>query len=505
MSDFLTALKEGANYDYTENGSLTHKSTLNAVYDMFALGGAYRNRSDEDVILLFKNAFEENPTLAVRCLFYHRDIQGQGERRFFRVCLHWLAKNYPVTAELLITLIPEYGRWDDLYCFVQTPIEDKAFIFMKGQLVKDLVNVQSNLPPSLLGKWLKSINSSSKETRKLGNLTRKYFDMTSKQYRKTLAYLRERINIVEKLMSQGRWDEIHFDKLPSLAGLRYSEAFARNDITKDKYKAFINDKNNKVNAGALYPYNVVKKALYCKPGDEVEIQTVEKYWNNLTNYFNGCRFNGIAVVDTSGSMECNYGSSIRPIDVAISLGMYCAERAQGPFYKHYISFSSRPQLVKVEGVNFVDKVRRIYKNCIVENTNIEATFDLMLNTAIKNNCSNEDIPQNIIVISDMEFDAATTIYENERYGYNTIGRVVDETLMEGIARKWGDAGYTMPHLIYWNVDARDNRIPDLDSSRRISYVSGASPSIFKYILSGKSGIELCNEVLNSERYKNINI
>jgi hypothetical protein len=201
------------------------------------------------------------------------------------------------------------------------------------------------------------------------------------------------------------------------------------------------------------------------------------------------------MVDTSGSMSWHENNGATPIDVAISLGLYCAEKANGPFANHYISFSSRPQLIECRGNDFCDKVYRIYQTNLCENTNIEAAFDMLLNTAITNRVPQSDMPKNIVVISDMEFDAARGYNPYNRYGYNTAA----ETLMEGIARKWQVHGYEMPHLIYWNVDARQNNIPMLGNGP-ISYVSGFSPSIFQTIMTGKTGYDLMMEVLNKERY-----
>ena len=508
MNNFLNGLTDATNFSYTENGALTHKSTRSALLDLFAMGAAYRTRSDEDCILLFKNAFEENPVYALKCLFYIRDCRGgQGERRFWRVCMKWLANQNSDAAERNIKNIPLFGRWDDLYVFVGTPFEDAAFEIIKEQLALD---VQCKTP-SLLAKWLKSENTSSKNSRKLAQRTREYLGMTHKQYRKTLSILRERINVLERLMSAGKWDEIEFDKIPSRAGMIYKNAFARHDLERVKedkniqsYADFAKDETKKVNAKTLYPYECVAEATKLISGgwysdwnirvpmDDTNRLMVNKYWDNLQDYFNGASFNGLAVVDTSGSMTGSSASA--PINVAISLGLYCAEKAKGPFAGHYVSFASRPQLIKTEGVDFVDKVFRIYKTNLVDNTNIEATFDLLLNTAIQNKCSQDELPQNILIISDMEFDSA-------RSGSWSQTR---ETLMEGIARKWQAHGYNMPHLIYWNVQARQNNIPQNLGCGLISYVSGMSPSIFETLMSGKTGYDLMMEKLNSERYACIN-
>ena len=503
---FLNGMKSATNYTLTENGAVTHKSTMDNLLDLFAMGAAYRTRSDEDVILLFKNAFAADPVYALKCLFYIRDARGgQGERRFFRVATKWLASANTDAMKRNLIHVPEFGRWDDLFVFIGTPLEKDALDIVKHQLALD---VQCKTP-SLLAKWMPSENTSSSKTVKMAKTVRTYLGMTAKQYRKVLSALRARINVLERLMSAGKWDEIEFDKIPSKAGLKYKNAFARHDIERMKqnpevksYADFAKDTTTKVNAKALYPYEVVDKAVkvmggdrwgYCNRNvamDNTDRLMVNKYWDNLTDYFNGKSFNGLAVVDTSASMRGCDASA--PINVAISLGMYCAERAHGPFAGHYVSFSAAPRLITVEGVDFCDKVRRIYDANLCQNTNIEATFDMLLNTAIQNHCSQDDLPQNLIVISDMEFDAGC--------GYYGYGRQNTKTLMENIRDKWARAGYRMPHLIYWNVQARQNNIPEDIGVGNISYVSGMSPSIFEQIMSGKTGYDLMMEKLNSERY-----
>jgi hypothetical protein len=500
MNAFLNGLTNATNYRRTENGALTHKSTRSALLDMFAMGAAMRKRSDEDVIIMFRNAFAENPVYALKCLFYIRDVRGgQGERRFFRTCMKDLAVQDTDAARRNLKYVPEFGRWDDLYVFVGTPLEDAAFEIMKEQLALD---VQCKTP-SLLAKWLKSENTSSKTSRKLAQRTREYLGMTHKQYRKTLSILRERINVLERLMSAGKWDEIEFDKIPSKAGMIYKNAFARHDLERAKsekevqtYADFAKDTTKKVNAKTLYPYECVEEALknYYSSMNNTQRLITNKYWENLVDYFNAATFNGICVADTSGSM---HGT---PINVAISLALYCAEKAKGPFANHYISFASRPQLIKTDGVDFVDKVRRIYGTNLVDNTNIEAVFDLLLDTAMRNGCKQEDLPQNIIIISDMEFDeCACPGWVSKGMNFTSFNTRNADTLLENIAKKWENYGYEMPHLVFWNVDCRNENIPMLGDGP-ISYVSGFSPSIFETIISGKTGYDLMMEKLNSERY-----
>lgn len=486
---FATGLAAATNFGYTENGGVKHTSTLNAVLDMFSLCGSYRKRSDDDCILAFQKALAEDETLALRCLFYLADVRGgQGERRFFRVCYKWLAKKHTEAARRNMRQIPFYTRWDNLYCLIDTPLEGEMFAFMKEQLALD---VQSKTP-SLLAKWLKSANASSKETRELAERTRKTFGMTQRQYRKTLSILRERINVLERLMSAGRWDEIEFDSIPSKAGIKYKNAFARHDIErmaagKQTYKEFAEDETKTVNAGVLNPVDIAQQILQSYNPSQTSRLMWDKYWAALPDYYHGREENGIAICDVSGSM---YGT---PLYAAVSMSAYIAERGKGPFKNHFLTFSQTPNYIAFEGVDLYDKFRRAERTDWGMNTNVEAALDLLLKVAIENHCSQEDIPSVLYVFSDMEFDGCM---------YDRSGRIHDpDTVFETIAKRWAAYGYEMPRVVFWNLDARTQNIPALGG--RFSYVSGFSMSMVENILGGKDGIDLMLEKLNSERYSAI--
>ena len=234
---FMNALEEQYNYKFTENGALSFRSTGSKVYDLFAFGGAYRSRSDADCMNLFRNAFKEDPDLAVKCLFYLRDCRGgQGERRFFRVCYKWLAKNEPAAAIKNLKYIPFYGRWDDLLCLISTPIEKEVASLIEKQLTLDMEDTINGKAISLLAKWLPSENAHSRETKEKARWIITNLRLTPRAYRKTLSRLREQIKVLEKLMSANRWDEIEFSKIPSKAGLIYRNAFARRDMIAEKYE-----------------------------------------------------------------------------------------------------------------------------------------------------------------------------------------------------------------------------------------------------------------------------
>ena len=504
MNAFLNGMKEETNFTYTENGAIKRNTTNSNLLDMFAMGAAMRNRSIEDCILMFQKAYKENPAYALKCLFYIADARGgQGERRFFRVCYKWLAKNDVEAARRNMKLIPEYRRWDDLYCLVDTALETEMFVFLKEQLALD---IQSKTP-SLLAKWLKSENTTSADSRALASRTRKAFGMTAKQYRKTLPMLRSKINIVEKLMSENRWDEIEFDKIPSRAGLIYKNAFARHDIERIKanptvqsYEDFAKDDTKKVNADVLNPVDIANKIFnygYWNTPSETDRAMFDKYWLNLKDYYNGREENGIAICDVSGSMAG------QPMNAAVSMSAYIAERGKGPFKNHFITFSNNPQLVEFEGVDIYDKFHRASRADWGGTTNVEAAMDLLLNTALKCNTPKEDMPTVLYIFSDMEFNGAMTCgpTNNDRWSYNSTRVNNPNTLFESIAKKWTSYGYELPRVIFWNLDARTQNIPALGG--RFSYVSGFSMNMVECILSGKDGYDLMMDKLNSERYKNI--
>ena len=487
MNSFLDNLDNATNWKYTENGAVTHDHTKSKVLDMFAMGGSFRNRSDADCINLFINALEENEALAMKCLFYLRDVRGgQGERRFFRVCFKWLCDNNPEAAKRNLEYLSEYGRWDDLiYATAGTKLEDYALSLVKEQLVLDM----ESKTPSLLAKWLPSENASSHKTRKMAIKVRTYLKMTHKEYRKALAELRKRINIVERLMSENRWDEIEFDKIPSKAGLIYKNAFARRDLIAKKYETFAKDANTKVNAKVLYPYDVAHRAFNCydKDYNSTDRLMIQKYWDALPDYYKGREENGLAIVDTSGSM------SGQPLEVAVSLGAYIAERGHGPFANHFITFSSRPELIRFEGVDITDKFHRARRADWEMNTDLESVFKLLLRTAQKENTRPEDMPTRLYILSDMEFDGCLT---DDWYSHSSQDEV--ETLLEKIAREWKEAGYELPPVVFWNLNARQNNIPAMGG--RFSYVSGFSPVMIEQILSGVDGYDLMLMKLMSERY-----
>ena len=481
----LKELKKATNYTYTENGGLTHKSTLNKCYDLFAFGGASRGKGEEDILDMFYDALREDKLLAMKLLFYIRDVRGGlGERRTFRIILKSLANSHPYLIEKNIDLISFYGRYDDLLVLFDTKCEDK----MIDLIAKTLIDDCRTNRPTLLAKWLPSENASSSDSKRLARKLAKKLSLSNREYRKTLSSIRNKIKIVENLLSEKKYNEIEFDKLPSKAGLKYRDAFLRHEELCARYVEFIDNKNSKINAKTLYPYDIIRNVWNCETHER---KVLDKYWKNLPDYFDGKPCSILPVIDNSGSMTWNLNGGVIPIDVAVSLGIYCAERNLGDFHNHYISFSRTPKLVEIKGNNIVEKTLSAVKNVLYENTNIEAVFDLILKTLKKSDLSEECLPKHIVIISDMEFDEGTRCNDSV-------------TLMERIRKEWAKEGYTMPNLVYWNVCSRRNNISDLGADN-ITYVSGCTPMIFKSIMSGKNGMDLMLDTLNSDRYSSIRV
>lgn len=359
---------------------------------------------------------------------------------------------------------------------------------------------------SLIFKWLKSENCSSEESKRLGRLTRKAFGLTSKEYRKLLSWGRKQENVLERLMSANEWDKIDFSKIPSKAGLIYRQAFARRDILAKKYETFAKSKDTKVNADALYPHDVAHRAFAMRYNTNLEDPTrlmLQKYWDNLKDFYNGREENGIAVVDVSGSM---IGT---PMEAAVSMGAYIADKAHGPFANHFITFSAHPELVRFEGVDIVDKLNRCVQADWGMNTNVQAVFDMLLNTAKNKHVKPEDMVSKIFIFSDMEFDACVTFNASKSRSrwnwdeYETVSSIDEvNSDLEKIKKQWESEGYHFPKVIFWNLNSRNRTaIPAIGEG--FSYISGFSPVMVETILGGKDGYDLMLEKLLSKRYNAI--
>ena len=483
----LQYLKNESNLTFTENGAVTNKSTGDYNIDLFATIGAIRHLTDEEIINRFVRAYAEDKDIAMKIIFYARDIrEGLGERRVFRVILNWLANNHPEAVNKNLKYVGEYGRYDDLLCVFGTPCETTAMEIIKEQLNKDLTAMAENKEISLLGKWLPSINTSNEDAVANAKRIAKYLNMNARDYRKTLSSLRAYIKIIENNL---RLRDYTFDysKQPSNAMTKYREAFIRNDL--ERYKSYLDSVNKgeaKMNTGNVYPYQLVQPYTnwYNRHISEEEKLSVNTTWANLPDY--GGDEDILTVIDGSGSMY--WCSTPSPASVALSLGLYFAERNKGAFANHFITFSERPQLVELKGETFLDKLRYAMTFDEVANTNLEAVFALILNTAVKNKLSQSDMPAKLVIISDMEFDSCV--------------RDGSLTNLQNAKLIYEQYGYKLPEIVFWNVNSRNTQQPVTRNESGVALVSGCTPKLFSMIAGGiVDPYAFMLEVLNKPRYE----
>ncbi len=496
---FMDAMKnemlENFNESVTENGAVGYRTTGKALLDINFAVASLRSANEGEIVRRFQAAFLENKVLAMKWLFFARDVRGGlGERRLFRTAMKYIAKYEPEMARKVVGLIPEYGRYDDLWLLLDdNELRPYVVEFVSQQLTEDVANSRNRKPISLLGKWMPSANASSATTKRYAKILRNALEMKESEYRRTLSALRRYTDVVEVKMSAKMWSEIDYEAVPSRANLIYNGAFLRNDEERRRaFLASLEKGEARINASTLFPYDIVHQ--YCSGGygrtPKSYDATIEALWKNLPDLVQGCG-NTIVVADGSGSMMSRVGSSgVTALEVANSLAIYFAERSSGEFKNKYITFSSRPQLVDFSrGQSLRDKISIALGHSEISNTNIEAVFDLILNTAIRNNMRQEDIPANILIISDMEFDCATT----GRIGAN---------LFKTIEAKYRGYGYKLPRLVFWNVNSRTNTIPVRENDMGVALVSGFSVNICKMVMSGKTDpFECLLETLNTPRYQ----
>lgn len=461
MNKFVNGLKNENNWTVTTNGALALKSTTNSLVDLFGSIGSLRSRSEYEIEKMFINAFNESKVLATKMSFYARNIKGGlGERRTARVIWKYIANNYPDIMRKNIKNIPLFGRYDDLYVFIGTPIEKDMWSFIKAALEEDIKNMNEGNPVSLLAKWLKSVNTSSKESKRLGRLTAKHLGMSPDTYRRILSKLRRYIDVTERKMSANEWNKINYSNVPSVAMNIYRNAFQRND--NERFDAFIykvNKGEEKINSDTLYPYNIVEKYFHSRLDKKDDV--LEAQWKALPNYING-ENNIVVMADVSGSM---YG---RPIATSIGLAIYFAERNSGDFHNIFMTFSGNPELVELKGNTLKDKIKNAANEKWGANTNIEFAFNLVLDVAIKNNVPCEDMPKAIVIISDMEFDECSY--------------TEDWSFYDAMKNKFESKGYKIPNIIFWNVSSRQNIFHASSDCVGVQLASGQSASVFKSII-----------------------
>lgn len=460
----------------TLNGATTNRSSLNQVVDLFYKIGSLRRNPEEVSEHLFWKAYDEDAEMAVRVLLYSRDVRGgMGEREIFRRTFRNIAITNPSLALRILRKIPELGRWDDVLSAIGTPIEKEAVEFIQQGLT-------DKATAGLCAKWMPRMRgNNTAENKANAKVLAKAMKLSYQEYNKLISSLS---NTVEQKISKGDFSEIDYSKIPSLAAARYQRLFNRKD--SERYSAYKealvkNEAGVKVNAGAVYPYDVIKSA---RRGDDV-VATAQ--WKALPDYMNGDNGSILCVVDVSGSMTVRVAGETSAMDIAVSLGLYTSERSRGIFRNKMITFSETPSFIEVsDSMSLRKKVAHVESSPWGMSTNLQSVFDLVLALAKRDNLSEEDLPSRILIVSDMEF--------------NDCIRGV--TNFEAIKAKYKAAGYKMPQLVFWNVTSQQRgNVPVTVNDKGVALVSGFSPAVLTGILSGElDPAAVVEKLVNVDRY-----
>lgn len=494
--DFMTKLQDQG-IIFSENGAIMNETSKSKLVDInFSIPSLRKlslNHKFEALYEKFLGAYNENNEYALRWLLYSRDISGGiGERSIFRSMLIAIGRNNPDLLHKLLKLdLHSFGRYDDVISiYKQVDNESKNIIInkIKSQLEEDIKNIDTG-HVSLLAKWMPSAQTSSKKQKRLAETFAKKMGMPIRNYRKMLSSLRSVIDLVESRMCKKDWENINYEHVPSKANIKYANAFIKHDYKRrNKYLEDVKDGKKSMNAKTAFPSDIVH--MYCSQNGYIKYfdQAIENMWENQ-KFFEGFE-DTLIVRDGSGSMTWNIpGSKMPCIEIADAITLYCCQNNKGQYANKFITFSSHPQIVDISNCsNLHDKLVTLRRYNDYSTTNIQATFDLILRTAIREHISQEELPKSVLVISDMEFDACNYRHKN------------DELFTE-IGRHWEENGYTLPRLVFWNVNSRTNGIPINRHSTGTILLSGYSQNLLKMVMSSKTDpFEILIETLSNEKY-----
>ena len=486
---FAEAAKKAAAFTRTENGAVALNTTGDARLDFFGVAGSLRTADRLRIERLFSEAYKVDPLFATKIAFYLRDVRGGlGERKTFRTLLQFMAKYHPEALRPNLDLIGVYGRYDDLYCLIGTQLEDEMWAAMKKQFEEDRVNLEKGNAISLLAKWIKTADASSMNTRVLGIMTAQKLGYSVYEFKRLVRAMRKHIGVVEALMSAGRWDEIKYSEVPSRAMMIYRKAFMKHDA--DRYGAFVQKAvkgEETIHSAALYPYDIVEKVMQMSWGSCTikENDTLEAQWRQLPNYVEAGT-NALVIADTSGSMHG------RPLATSVGLAIYFAERNKGAYHNMFMSFSGTSRIQILKGETLAQKIRSIDMSDWQWNTNLEAAFEHVLEIAVRNHVSPEDMPKALIVISDMEIDSCGN---------------KDWTFYEKMAYRFRKLGYQIPNVIFWNVASRHDVFHADKTRTGVQLVSGQSVTVFRQVMQcvGMNPVEAMEKIIGSVRYDAITV
>ena len=485
--DFMSSMQNAANKTkiLTDNGATAYATTGKAILDFYFKLSTYRSADINDIMDDFARAYYENPLLAIKCLFFVGDIRGgAGERNAFRSAMMWLAEYKPHICRAVLELVPEYNRWNSLLPLLDTQVCEDVCKLMKKQIVEDIIAMERHGGISLCAKWMPSENASSLTTKRYARMLINYFGWAPSRYRKNLSALRKYLDIVEVKMSAKKWDKINYETVPSKANLIYAKAFLRNDNERRrKYLLSLINRETKINAGVLQPHEIVSKYGIWSVGNYDE--TLEQLWANLPHVN---LHNVLVVRDGSGSMTTRISGNTTCLDVSTALAIYMADHNSGDWKGKFVTFSSSPAVVDLSNCESLrDKLKRTSLENDCSNTNIYKTMRLVLDTATQNHISQEDMPELICILSDMEFDP---------YWFN-----FKKSLFEMITDEFEAAGYKMPRICFWNINANGAKVPLQQNDFGLILCSGFSAQIMKMFMSGElDPYKVLLDTLSTDRY-----
>ena len=470
--------KQGVSY--TENGAVGNSTSGSKLVDLNFKIPQYRREGID--VNLFHLAYQEDRVLTLKWLLFLRDVrEGVGERKSFRDLFVEFIKSYEREAKkfLQTVYLDEYGRWDD-YVAIAFMTDNMSIRFLildiiEVRLRKDLRNLKADEDVSLLAKWLPSENASSKNTKYMATYIRKHMGMTSREYRKALSKLRAYLDVVERKMSANNWGKIKYEAVPSIANLKYRNAFMEHDTERRaEFLKSLSKGTAKINASAMFLHDIVHAYI----GIEGWGYSVKDYDESLEQMWKaqkkiGTFKNTLVMRDGSGSMTQRIGQeNLTALEVADAITLYCAENSEGFFHNTFMTFSHRPKIVSLANkTTLQDKLIELRRNDDVENTNIEAAFWLVLDTARQNHLKQEELPETILVVSDMEFDYCT---ENP-----------SAHLFKHIKNEYEEAGYRLPKLVFWNVNSRTGTVPLTENENGVILMSGFSKNLVQMAMSSE--------------------
>lgn len=556
---FLKGMLQQGTMVQTENGAITYNTSDNSVLDLFGVVGALRTRTPDEITELVRKSYDTDPLLTMKTLFYARDVRGGlGERRTVNIALEFLVGYAPEAVRKNLELIAGYGRWDDLLNLVQYDVLKTDVVkIVSNQLAKDSYSET----PSLLAKWMPSENSGltakkaikriMKQLDALGDndywkrselenrikklqhvkltpaskskayVWQKHLGLTPKEYRQTLANLRKRINVLESKMTAQEWGTIDYSKIPSKAGLLYREAFLRND--KERYEAYLaslEEGTATVNSSTLFPYEIISKITNDKCRFEINnpqmIPLYNAMWENMADFSAEDFGDSLAVLDLSDSMT--WENNAQAMKTALSMGLFFAENNKGRFKNYVMPFSTDASITPIRGEGFVARVKNLLHDnqySIGGSTNIKAVFEYILQVGVSEKLTQSQLPKRIVIISDMEFDSGISFEgrsEQVRHYMPNVKRIPKDvqfaTLFNGMETLYKSYGYTLPSVVFWNAQSRNDNYPVKMNQKGLQLVSGYSTSILKALVSGKEELtayDLMLDTLNTERYSNVTI